>query len=225
MKKLAALFLVTSFGVLTTSSVSWGAVIAYDNSLQTGNQTLTGSVSLGMDFNVNAPISVTALGVFDSGGRPLLNSLTAILYNRATQTAVAQFTFPVGTSMTLINGDLFQNLNTPLILPAGFQGSIVAQGFGTGQPNGNSTLIPPFTGPTTNNGGGLISFVGTSRYGATGTYPTTPDAVVNQYGAGTFMFNAAATSAVPEPATFGMLGAAFSLLAGSSWIRRRRKQA
>ena len=73
MKNLALHLLVGSIGFLTSSAVSWGAVIAYDNSAQTGNQPtsqpFTGA--LGMDFNVNAPIIITALGVFDSGGGAL----------------------------------------------------------------------------------------------------------------------------------------------------------
>jgi hypothetical protein len=217
------LFLVGSIGFLSSSN-SWGAIIAYDNTVQTGNQAFTGP--LGMDFNVNSPIVVTALGVFDSGGGLLRNTLTATLYNRATQTAVAQLMFPDGTAATLVNGDLFKDLPNPVLLPAGFQGSIVAQGFGANQPNGNATLLPPFSAPVTNSGGGLISFVGTSRYGTAGTFPATPDALPNQYGAGTFTYSAAPMAgAVPEPATFALLGAGFSLLAGSSWVRRRRTAA
>src|SRR4051794_25328607 len=52
-------------------------VVAYRVAAGTfGNQDAFGS-ALGMDFNVNAPITVTQLGVFDSGSDGLAHLLTA----------------------------------------------------------------------------------------------------------------------------------------------------
>jgi hypothetical protein len=154
--------------------------------------------TLGMDFDVNKPVTVTSLGVFDSGQDGLQQKLTATLYDRSTQKALATLTFTPDDPGTLIGGSRYKLLPQPLLLPAGFQGSIVAEGYGPGEPNGNSNLQSPTW--TTNPGNdGAISFVDTSRNGPPGTFPTNIDKFVNNYAAGTFLF---------QPATVGGKGTA-----------------
>lgn len=215
--------IVALLGLGTYTSGAYGATIAYDVMLQTGNQPGLQPFlgSLGMDFNVNSAISVSSLGVFDSQGMALARPLTAYIYNRVTQTAVASLTFAPGLTGTLINGSRFLNLAMPLILPVGFQGSVVAEGFNRDQQNGNSFQLPPFIGPTLNSGGGALSFVGTSRYGIAGVFPNTPDAAVNQYGAGTFAFDPITTT-TPEPASILMVSATLFILMGLTVRKRRR---
>jgi hypothetical protein len=187
------------------------STIAYQVPAGTVGTQTNFSGPLGMDFDVNQqPIAITELGVFDNGSDGLANALTARLYNRDTQLEVAHLDFAAGQTGTLIDGSRFLPLATPVVLPAGFHGSIVAEGYSPAEPDGNF-LSQPITWST--NGGGLINFVGTSRYGFTqGDFPTTPDAgPANRYAAGTFQFmplsqiaTGAATAVAGSPYTLNL---------------------
>ena len=99
-------------GILTALPAK-AAIIAYDPAAGTvGNQNFGGA--LGIDFNVISGIEITELGVFDSASDGLANSLTATLYNRATQTALATLTFTPGDPGTLTNGSRFKRSARPL---------------------------------------------------------------------------------------------------------------
>ena len=89
----------------------------------TSNQGITNP--LGMDFNVNAPVQITALGVFDSNQDGLVFPTPVYIYDRNTHLSVVSLTIPAGTVATLIGGSRFVNLATPFTLNPGFQGSIV----------------------------------------------------------------------------------------------------
>ena len=163
---------------------------------------------LGMDFDVgDSPVRVTAFGVFDdaSNGIGPGVTLSVSLWERDPNDNTAslgqvgptvQFTESQGGS--LVGGSRFKALAEPIELPPDFQGSIVAYGFtagGTDQ-NGNDGNVGNFPYPT-NDGDGLITFVGTSRFGAggVGVYPNTPDGgPVNRYGAGTFVYDSGPTA-------------------------------
>src|SRR5262245_52891099 len=80
----------------------------------TGNQTFAGA--LGMDFDVNQPIVVTKLGVFDSGGDGLNLPINVRLFNRDTQAEVAFVLNNSGTTGTLIGGSRFYDLASPITL-------------------------------------------------------------------------------------------------------------
>jgi hypothetical protein len=155
-----------------------------------GQQAFNGP--LGMDFNVQQSVVITELGVFDSGSDGLAVPLTATLYNRDTQTAVASLTFAAGQTGTLIDGSRFLPLATPVVLAPGFHGTIVAEGYGASEPNGNAGLQPI---TWTNDGGGLLQFVGSARFGFTpGAFPTNSDSgPANRYAAGTFEFSTPAS--------------------------------
>jgi hypothetical protein len=162
-----------------------------------GNQNYTGA--LGMDFNVNSAIVVTQLGVFHTcaGFDDLHAPLQARLYQRndtdpTNSTLLATIDFPINDPGTVIDSSLFKPLPSPITLPAGFAGTIVASGYGDPENNGN-THGGPATKWHTDDGGGLISFVGGGRYGNDPTmFPGTVDGgPVNRYGAGTFIYKAA----------------------------------
>lgn len=177
-----------------------------------GNQGYTGG--LGMDFNVNQTIAITDLGVFDSSSNGLSSPITAAIYDRNnTATPLAQLVFATGVGDVLIDGSRFKSLSAPLILSAGFQGSIVAHGYDLGEPNGNIPVLW-----STDSGGGALSFVGGGRFHPTpGIYPTVIDGgPANRYAAGTFMFEV-----VPEPASLAVLAIG---LAGLGALRRRRSR-
>jgi hypothetical protein len=193
-------------------------VIAYVVSAGTlGNQDVAGAAQ-GMDFDVNAPITITRLGVFDSGSNGLAHLLTAQIYDRDTQAPVTPLiTFAAGTGPaagTLIGGSRFLDI-TPLALLVGFHGSIVASHYDATEPSFNS-FGSPNTTATTDTGGGLISFVGESRFaGVPDVYPTGPGGgPVNRFDAGTFAF----VAGVPEPSAFVLVGSA----AGGLLALRRR---
>jgi PEP-CTERM motif-containing protein len=210
--------LISSVALLSTISASATTAFDYQTG-SVGNQNWTHP--LGMDFDVNSTITVTSLGVFDSGSDGLASTINAYIYNRDTQTAVASAVFATGNTGTLVHGERFLALLTPLVLNAGFHGSIVAEGYGALEPNGNGGIIsPPFTLSTLDSGGGAISFVGTSRYSTTDhVYPNILDSgPANRYGAGTFQF---AVGSVPEP---GTLGLAITGLVFLGLLRRKRSR-
>lgn len=169
-----------------------------------GNQQLPPSESqtLGNDFNVNAPIQILSLGVFDSGGDGLLGTMVARIYDRDTQLSLASITF-TGSDGVLIGGSRFLNLPTPLTLSAGFHGVVSVAYLGSPlEPDGNLRMGPGNW--TTDDGGGLISFVGEGRHSWSGSGDVFPDFVdpapaPNNFAAGTFTY-----SAVPEPSVFSI---------------------
>jgi len=162
-----------------------------------GNQNYTGA--LGMDFDVNSDIVVTQLGVFKgcAGFDDLHAPLQARLYQRddidpTNSILMATIDFPIADPGTVMDSSLFKPLPTPITLPAGFTGTIVASGYGNAENNGNGYGNQTVSW-TTDDGGGLISFIGGGRYGNDPTaFPGTPDGgPVNRYAAGTFIFKAA----------------------------------
>jgi hypothetical protein len=198
------------------------SVIAYNVAAGTlGNQDVGGE-SLGMDFDANAPIIVTHLGVFDDGSNGLAHPLTAQMYNRDTGLAVSALTtFGAGTgaaSGTLIGGSRFLAI-TPLVLPLGFHGTIAASHEDSTERNFNSFGSPNLTA-TTDTGGGLISFVGSARTGGgvADVFPAGADGgPANRYDSGTFMYQA-----VPEPSGLVLVGIATIALAARRRPATRR---
>lgn len=209
--------------VLTSALVIAGAgllnaapIIAYSNPTGSGTQAYTGT--LGMDFTVNSSvgIDVYSVGAFDSGQNGFSHSMMVQFYSLANpSSALFTMSLPAGTSGTLVGGDRFYTLTTPFFLAPGSY-SIVAQGFNGSDANGNTFAANANYG-TLNDGGGLISFTGTSRYGNPGSFPTSADFSKAQYGAGTFTYGRAAVQqgqdgAVPEPASMLLMGGGLALI-------------
>lgn len=200
----AALFGASSFAEATP-------IVAYEVPASTaGNQDYTGA--LGMNFDVNSDINIFSLGVFDDNSDGLEREITVRLYDRTVQSsALVEKVFGTGNTGSLIGGSRFLDLDSPLFLSSGFEGAIVAYGYGSAERNGNKGF---FGNWTTNDGGGLISFVGGGYYGGTG-YPTTADGgPADRYAAGTFTY-----APVPEPSTLLLLGGG---LLGLGFYARRR---
>jgi len=174
--------------------------IAYNVPLGTpGNQSFTGP--LGLDFNVITDIVITQLGVFDDNSDGLQAPLQARLYQRDDSnpcnfTLMAKVDFTLddpGTDGGFGDSSLYKPLANPITLPAGFTGSIVASGYGPLEKNGNTNGgVPTWY---TDDGGGLISFVGKGRFGDPAhpeQFPMTVDGgPFNRYAAGTFVYHAA----------------------------------
>ena len=171
-------------------------IVAFDVPPQAGNDNgqctiadETVECSYGLDFDVNAAIWVTGVGVFDPFAymNPvpgLKGPLSVAIYDRNTESQVEGtfYTFPEGTTGPLIGGNLIHQLSEYIYLPIGNY-SVVAWGYSQEQPNGNSACDGGACGGSTepitytvNNGGGIITFRG-SRFGGKAQYPT----VVNTY--------------------------------------------
>lgn len=179
-----------------------------------GNQIFGGS--LGMDFDVQNAVTVTRLGVYDSNsdgiqpdpgadGIPgneddLPRILTARLYDRDTLEPLATLEFSAETPGTLVAGMRFLDLAEPLSLPAGFQGCMVADGYGAGEQLRNSFALPANQVWTLDDGNASLLFTGTSRYGTPGAFPETADAsLAAGYAAGTFEYQTTAAIAPGKP--------------------------
>ncbi len=150
---------------------------------------------MGLDFNVGLEsLSITHLGAFDSDQDGFATGRTVQIYDRTnTATPYATLTIPAGTAATLINGSRFQAVASSVTLPAGFNGSIVLSDVSVDAIHNQGVSAGALS--TINNGGGLLRFVGSGRFGSIGIYPATPDGgPVNRYRAGTFQFLATATA-------------------------------
>jgi hypothetical protein len=128
--------------------------------------------SLGMDFEVRTQIVVSALGMFDSGSDGVLSNatLTAQIWRRSgnTGTLLAATNFTTANPGALVGGSRFKPLSSPLVLSNGSY-TLVAYGFTSDNPHG-AALLQTRTW-TTDSGGGLLAFVGPSRFGAAGAFP------------------------------------------------------
>lgn len=170
--------------------------------------------SLGLDFDVGLDtISVTRLGVFDDDQDGLNLTITAYIYDRNTQTPVIGPLVFTGTTASLEDGFRFLPI-TPFTLPAGFKGSVVAEGYGDSEQNGNFNT----NGPDVTFSSVGLTKVG-NRFGSAGSYPGGADAgngdpTAGEYAAGNFDY-----TVVPEPATAGVLSLGSLVL----FARRRRR--
>ena len=205
---ISLLALTPSFAAAETWAYSTGPV-------QTGPlQSYTGS--LGMDFNVNSdPILVKAFGAFNAVGTGVFSGDIQVgIFDLSGNLQGTAVTFVAGTPYSFVPGskDVFQSVLPFLLGPGSY--SVVAVGFSAADKNGNTGVgsTPP---SVTDDGGGLISFVGGGRFGsATFGLPGSIDGgPANRYDAGTFEFEA-----VPEPGTFLLAGAALAI---AGLIRRR----
>jgi len=198
--EIAAIYAAGSAGKCASMPGSITAYIVPSGTI--GNQTLPVSQtqSMGNDFDVVSPITISSLGVFDSGGDGLVGTLIARIYNRDTQVSVASLIFTSSDPGMLAGGSRFKNLPSPITLPTGFHGvcSVAYLGTTSLEPDGN--LRAGSGNWTTNNGGGLLSFVGMGRHSLMGTGDAFPNIVEsapapNNFAAGTFNYSAAAGTA------------------------------
>lgn len=155
-----------------------------------GNQDFGGT--RGMEFDVNNPVIITRLGVFDDNSDGLNLTISVQLYDRATDppAVLASTDFTPGDPGELVGGSRFKTVEPPLRLEAGFQGTIVAEGYGANERLRNAGVGGAGVSWTTRDGDGSLAFVGTSRYGTlAGGYPDVADeGPAARYGAGTFEF-------------------------------------
>ncbi|MGQ0613194.1 MAG: hypothetical protein ACT4PV_05595 [Planctomycetaceae bacterium] len=143
---------------------------------------LLAGFSLGLDFDVlQGDIEVTSLGVFDWQEDGLASDHTVRIYDR-TGVMVASVDLPAGGG-TLQGGFRYVDLAAPVLLEAGFEGTIVV-GYPAGNldrnanVHGDLAIDPP---PLFDDGDGLLASVGSGRYAE--DPDAFPDVVDDYYGA------------------------------------------
>jgi PEP-CTERM motif len=179
-----------------------------------GNQSF--GLSLGSYFTLTSGISVSEMGVFDSGGDGITGTLQVAIFTQAgTQVGGTLTSFDSGSQGTLSAGSYrFKSLSTNVFLGPGNY-AIVARGFSNQDQNYNS-----FGGPSSvsvNFTGSEITW-GNSHYNSNDnslSLPTTLDTTADRYGAGAFAV------VIPEPGALALLGLGIAPLAAT--VRRRRK--
>jgi hypothetical protein len=171
----------------TSGAVPDGTFVAYEVDEGTvGNQNFGGA--LGKHFTVNSDIIITRLGVFDSGSDGLAVPIVAVLFERNARLELARIEFTPDDAGELVGGSRFKALPVPIELPAGFEGTISAGGYGDAENNGNLNLgdLPL----STNDGGCAVSFGGMGNAAAPDAFPAGFDAsrAPHHYASGTFEF-------------------------------------
>ena len=173
-------------------------VVAYGN-LPGASGTSSFAFTYGHDFVANSSITVTHLGVFDSGADGLSRTLTAELWSRSENSGsrLAQLMFTPANPGTLVDSNRLKPLATPLLLDPGDY-TLAAHGYGSGEAAGNEGFGGPASEfKTLDDGGGVISFVGSRMGTSPGSFPTIVEAGgVNYYSSGTFQFD---TTSVVSP--------------------------
>jgi hypothetical protein len=164
---------------------------------QVGNQSYAGS--LGLDFTVgSSDIVVTEIGVFDSGFDGLSNEITAYIYDSSGSVVTGGHVFSAGYTSAL-DSDPYRFMDiADVTLLAGGSYSIVAEGYGSAELNGNSN-IAGWT-DLAFSADGLV-FTGTARWGSAGSYPTSSG--LHNFGAGNFKYDVAP---MPEPSSAVLFG-------------------
>jgi hypothetical protein len=172
---------------------------------------------LGLDFDVHSPILVTQLGTFNHNQGAFGPNTTIIValwarmhvgstpddtdFDTAGDLPLATTAFYYYDPGALVGNYAFKPLPSPIVLAAGSY-TISAHGYNNVDLNGNETLAN--FGVNTDDGGGLISFVGTGRYDpgpngvpAAGFSPNStavqgfPNVTSHVFGAGSFQFRPA----------------------------------
>lgn len=126
---------------------------------------------LGMDFDVSQPVTVTELGVFDSGGNGINGPLYCEIWTRngsgptaSTGVRLAIQTFTSSSMGTLVGGTRFKPI-TPLVLAPGSY-TVVSYGYSDADQDGNTNYQPKVW--FNDGASGAITFGG-SRYTADAT--------------------------------------------------------
>jgi hypothetical protein len=214
--------------------------IAYSDPAGQGTQAWGGNLAL--NFNVNSPIVITELGVFNTPGSPttgaqiqgapaasplgsgfITGPIQVVIYDSTGTQVTPIVTFAGSYGLGGLGYDVFQAIAPVVLAPGSYQ--VDAVGFSANDLNGNLNTGSS-SGPLLNDGGGLLTFTGAAWDSSTvldnpGGCPTCQAAPIpqnSQFDAGTFQYSA--VTPVPEPATFALFGC--GLIAVSAALRRRR---
>lgn len=214
------------FGVFAGILPIYGSTIAYINPASAGAQNWAGNLAL--DFTVNSPITVTALGVFNALGDGTITGLIQVaIFNTDTNTQVTPTVSFHGNYTPAGSGfDVFQSI-APIVLGPGHY-LVDAVGFGPTDQNGNYILTA--IGPALDTGGGLLSFTGAEYDSNTSLdapsscagCQSSPSPQNQQFDAGTFQFDA--VGGVPEPGSISLTVFGLGCVV-AAWRRKQSQRA
>lgn len=187
-----------------------GAIAVTPGSLGSQNSQWNGDATIGWQFSVTAPISVTELGFFDAGGDGLADSHPVGIWN-SSGTLLGSITIPSGTGATLNSGFRWVPIS-PFGLGAG---DYVIGGYGLATSTDQFQF--ELTGSTT-----IPQIVLGAAVDVKATGLTMPDSIVSNSTEGYFgpNFMATVASTVPEPSTFFLFGLG---LVGLGLSRKRNR--
>jgi hypothetical protein len=210
-----ALLLVSA--LLLSFSTLASADISALNSFAGGINASSGSDQLyGWVFTVNAPITVTALGVYDFTGNGLTVSHDVGIFKQSDQSLVGSTTVPAGTVGTLIDNFRYESVN-PFSLTQG-DNYVIAMTMPVR--NGDLQSIADTSVVTASQ----ITWVTSAfDYGSSLAFPNPGNNGIFTEGMFGPNFTFETTSVTPEPA-YGVLGIGLTALLGFGFgiVRRRR---
>ena len=180
----------------TTSITTTLSTQALESTLAVGNQNHTGQ--LGSNFLVNQPITITKLGVYDSGANGIVGNIQVGIIRVADNVTVAGPITVTGNAGTL-NGN-FRMVNIPKVTLNSGEYSIATVGFSGNDPNGNAGNGG---GPCILNSNNRIIFLGEKNSASTSFgLPTAADGgPLGRYHAGTFLYEFTTPSTLPTSIT------------------------
>ena len=206
--------LAVAAATLATGPASADTAVYNTPNTTLGNQKWGGT--LGLDFTVNAPVTVTALGAF-AGTANLFANINVVIFD-ASGVAVSPTVDFAGTANPAGDAYLFKSI-TPFTLGVGSY-QLASWGYVTGNGNYNPTTATPkdlVSKILFDSLGGRLTSTG-NRYGLpanVGSMATIADLDSSRYGSASFM-----VADVPEPGTWAMLVVGFGVVGVAA---RRRK--
>jgi PEP-CTERM motif len=208
-------FMICAIIALTSTSYLSASTIAYTDPNNTSYNYVDPVWNFALVFNVNAPIEVTALGMFNLDGTGFIHGpvQVGIFQNSGNgQQVVPTVTFAGQYTPGGLGYDVFQDITPVILQPGSYLINEFGMNAGAMDLIGNRTHGA--TGPILNDGGGLLSFQ-EAAYDENSSFDNPylfgdfcggclpPPDGYSQFDAGTFEFQA-----VPEPSSLLMLGTA-----------------
>jgi hypothetical protein len=208
--------------LLAGGMMAYADIVPYSDPAGQGTQNWGGNLAL--TFNVNSPISVNSLGVFNASGTGLITGFIHVaIFDTVTGVRVTPEVIFHGQYVHGAQGyDVFQGI-TPVVLGPGSY-EVDAFGFSSTDKNGNLNTGSS-SGPALNDLGGQITFTGAAWDSNTSSLDHPTSCATCKVGSAQWRQFDAGTLTVPEPGFYAALGGLWAGMAGLLLVVRRRKGA